>query len=68
MSEVELPLDEPEVRTREESPISFRLSGPNGRLNRFDQSEEEPTSSGESVVHSPCRKSRRESDRYNAGG
>ena len=54
-----MPPDEPEIRTREESLISFRLSRPNGRLSRFDQSEEEPTSSGDSAVHSPCRKPRR---------
>ena len=28
--EAEMPPDEPEIGTREESPISFRLSGPNG--------------------------------------
>ena len=30
VSEAEMPLDEPEIETHEESPISFRLSGPNG--------------------------------------
>ena len=58
VSEAVMPTDEPEVGTRKECPILFRLSGPNGRLSRFDQSEDEPASSGDSVVHSPCRKSR----------
>ena len=53
VSEAEVPPDEPEIRTHEESPISFRLSGPNGQLSRFDQSDEEPVSSGDSAVHSP---------------
>ena len=35
-SEAKMPPDEPEIRTCEESPISFRLSGLNGRLSRFD--------------------------------
>ena len=30
VSEAEMPPDEPEIETREESPISLRLSGPNG--------------------------------------
>ena len=30
VNEVEVPPDKPKIRTREESPISFRLSGPNG--------------------------------------
>ena len=54
VSEAEMPPDEPEIET--ESPISLRLSGPNGRLSRYDQSNEEPASSGDSVVHSPRRK------------
>ena len=54
VSEVEMPVDEREIETREESPISFWLSGPNGRLSQFDQSEEEPVSSGDSAVHSPA--------------
>ena len=41
VSEAEMPSDEPEIETREESLISFRLSGPNGRLSRFNQSDEE---------------------------
>ena len=59
VNEAEMPPDEPEIGTREESPISFRLSGPNERLSRFDQSDEEPTSSGDSAVHSPRRKPKR---------
>ena len=51
--------DEPEIETREESLISLRLSGPNGRLSRYDQSDEEPAGSGDSTVHSPRRKPRR---------
>ena len=54
-----MPLDEPEIGICEESPISFRLSGPSGRLSRFDQSEEEMTSSGGSAMHSPRWKARR---------
>ena len=54
-----MPPDEPEIGTREESLISFRLSGPNGRLSWYDQSDEEPASCGDSVVHSPRRKPRR---------
>ena len=54
VSEAEMPPDEPEIET--ESPISLRLSGPNGRLSRYDQSDEEPARSGDSVVHSPCRR------------
>ena len=34
VSEAEMPPDEPEIGTHEESPISLRLSGPNGRLSR----------------------------------
>ena len=36
LSEAEMPPDEPEIRTRKESLILFRLSGPNGRLSRYD--------------------------------
>ena len=35
VSEAEIPPDEREIGTHEESPISFRLSGRNGRLSRF---------------------------------
>ena len=57
VSEAEMPPDEPEIET--ESPISHRLSGPNGRLSRYDQSDEEPASSGDSSVYFQCRKPRR---------
>ena len=67
VSEAEKPLDEPEIGTREESPILFRLSGPNGRLSRYDQSDEEPASSGDSAVHSPRRKPRRRLTRKEKG-
>ena len=43
-----MPPDEPEIETRKESLISLRLSGPNGRLSQYDQSDEEPASSGDS--------------------
>ena len=56
VSEAEMPPDEREIGTHEESPISFRLSAPNGQLNQFDYCEEESASSGDSVVHSLCRK------------
>ena len=36
VSEAEMPPDEREVETLDESPISFLLSGPNERLSRFD--------------------------------
>ena len=69
-SEAKMPLDEREIGTLDESSISFQLSGPNGRLSPFDQSEEESASSGESVVLSLQRKkmsghvtNRNESDR-----
>ena len=54
-----MPPDEREIGTLDESLISFRLSGPNGRLSQFDQSEEESASSGDSAVLSPRRKPRR---------
>ena len=41
-AEAEMPPDEREIGSLAESPISFRLSGPNERLSRFDQSEEAP--------------------------
>ena len=62
-----MPPDERETETLEESPVSFRLSGPNERLSRFDQSDEEPTSSGDSAVHSPCKKPRRRLTRKEKG-
>ena len=60
-----MPPDEPEIET--ESPISLRLSGPSGRLSRYDQSDEESASSGDSTVHSPCRKPRRRLTRKEKG-
>ena len=41
--------------------------GPNGQLSRFDQSEVEPASSGDSVVHSPRRKPSRQLTRKKKG-
>ena len=43
-------------RGRNGGPNFFWLSGPNERLSRFDQSDDEPASSGDSVMHSPRRK------------
>ena len=54
-----MPPNEREIGALEESPISFRLSGLNEQLSRFDQSDEEPTSSADLVVQSPRRKLRR---------
>mgnify|MGYP000005150727 CR=1 FL=1 len=45
-----MPFDEEEIRTLEESLISFRQSGPNERRSRTDQSDEEPTSEAD-VAH-----------------
>ena len=59
VNEVEMPPREREIRALEESSISFWLSGPNERLSRHGQSEEEPTSSVDSAVQSPHRKPRR---------
>ena len=67
VSEAEMPPDEPEIRTCEESPISFRLSGLNGGLSRYAQPDEEPASSGDSAVHSPCTKPRRRLTRKEKG-
>ena len=49
ISEVEMMVKEEEIDTPDESPVSFRLSGPN----------EETASSEESVVQSPPQKLRR---------
>ena len=57
VNEAEMPLKGEEIRALEESPISFRLSGPNERLSRHDQSDEQSASSGDSIVHSPQPKS-----------
>ena len=48
VSEAELPQYEEEIRSLEESPISLRMSGPNERLSRNAQSDEELA-----AVHSP---------------
>ena len=58
VSEAEMPLDEGDIETIEESSISFRLSGPNERLSRYDQSDEEPASI-------PCSKSQGDGVRAN---
>jgi hypothetical protein len=54
------PPDVPEIGTRPESPISVPLTGPSAELGRFDQSDEEPASSGDSAVHSPHKKPKRQ--------
>mgnify|MGYP000217460608 CR=1 FL=1 len=59
VGEAEMPPDEHEIGNLEESPILFRLSGPNGRLSRFDQSKDESASSGDLDVLSLRRKLRR---------
>ena len=58
-NEAEMPHDERETVTLEESPDSFRLSGLSERLSQFDQSDEESTSSANSAVNSLRRKPRR---------
>ena len=60
-SEAEIPQEEEEIGVLEESTMSFWLSGPDERLSRNDQSNEELTSSGDSVMQS-CDGSR--GDRY----
>jgi hypothetical protein len=67
VSEAEKPLDEPEIGTRLESPILVPLSGPSGGLGRFDQSDDEPASSGDSAVHSQHTKPRRRFTRKDKG-
>ena len=67
VSEAEMPPDEPQIGTRAESPISVPMSGPSARLSRFDQSDDEPASSGDSAVHSPRRKPRRRFTRKEKG-
>jgi hypothetical protein len=49
VSEAEMPLDELEIGTRPESLISVPLSGPSEGLGQFDQSDDEPASSGDSL-------------------
>mgnify|MGYP000456306078 CR=1 FL=1 len=67
VSEAKMPPDECEIRSLEESPILFRLSGPNERLSRHDQSDVEMTSSVDSAVQSPRRKPRRRLTRKEKG-
>jgi hypothetical protein len=52
VSNAEMPSDVPEIGTQPESPILVPLTGPSAGLGRFDQTDEEPASSGDSVVHS----------------
>ena len=59
--------DEEEFGTRDEIPILFRLSVPNGELRRNDQHDDEPTSSGDSVVLSPQKELRRQFTRKEEG-
>ena len=51
-------LEEGDIWVLKESPISFRLSGPNEGLSWNDKSDEEPMSSGDSIVQSPWMKLR----------
>ena len=59
VSKAKMPLHKREIGALEESLMSFRLSGPNERLSRHDQSDEESASSGDSTLQIPCRKPRR---------
>ena len=47
VSDAEMPPYERETESLEESSVSFRISGPNETLSRFDQSDEEPASTGD---------------------
>ena len=68
VSKAKMPLHKREIGALEESLMSFRLSGPNERLSRHDQSdEEESASSLDSVVQSPHRKTRRRLTRKEKG-
>ena len=49
---------EEDISTLEESLISFRLSGPNEDLSRYDWSNEEPQSNEDSVMHSSHKEPR----------
>ena len=59
--------DERKIGALEESPISFQLSGPNERLRRHDQPDEESASSEDSVVQSQHKKPRRRLTRKEKG-
>jgi hypothetical protein len=67
VSDAEMPLDVPEIRTRPESPISVPLIGPSAGLGRIDRSDKEPASSGDSVVHSPREQPKRRFTRKEKG-
>jgi hypothetical protein len=67
VSEAEMPPDEPKIGTRPESPISVPLIGPSAGLGRFDQSDDEPASSGDSAVNSPRKKPTRQFMRKEKG-
>ena len=58
ISEAELLLNEDKIRVVEESSISFWLRSLNERLSSNYQLDGEPTSSGDCVVQSSCRKPR----------
>jgi hypothetical protein len=67
VSDAEMPPDVPEIGTQPESPISVPLTGPSAGLGRFDQSDEEPVSSGDSAMHSPCKRPKRRFTRKEKG-
>jgi hypothetical protein len=67
VSEAEMPQDDPKIGTRPESPISVPLSVPSEGLGRFNQSDDEPASSGDSAVHSPRKKPSRRFTRKEKG-
>jgi hypothetical protein len=67
VSKADVPREEPEIGTRPDSPISVPLSGPCVGLGRFDQSDGETVSSGDSTVHSQRRKPRRRFTRKEKG-
>jgi hypothetical protein len=62
-----MPPDVPEIGTRPESPISIPLTGPSAGLGRYDQSDEEPASSGDSAVHSPRKQPKKRFTRKEKG-
>jgi hypothetical protein len=67
VSEAEMPPDEPKIGTRPESPISVPLTGPSAGLGRFDQSDDDPASSGDLSVHSPRKQPKRRFTRKEKG-
>ena len=60
VSEAEMPPNEEEIGSLEENPISFGLSGPNKELSRSSQLDDDPASSGDSIMHSPHPKPMRQ--------